>query len=185
MVRPLLDGRKTQTRRIVKFPFIDKDVGCELSGGELAASKRDIDRHSPYGAPGDLLWVKETYCPVPDFGFAYRATTDNDGERCRRELGLHWKPSIFCTRKASRITLEIENVRVERLQNISENDARQEGGPPILGYHADGKQFGWPSYRIWYRDLWLAINGTGSWGKNPWVWVITFKRISPSINSTP
>lgn len=91
---------------------------------------------------------------------------------------IHWRPSIFMFRWMSRISLEIMAVRAEPLHSISEEDARAEGGPEILGYTDEaGKTHGWATYREWYAWLWDAINGPGAWAKNPWVWAITVKKV--------
>lgn len=189
MVRAILDGRKTQTRREVKpqphvLPIInDTCLNCDWEswvwreGNPVPAGMLEW---CPYGQPGDRLWVKETFCST-DFGFAYRATTGAEGERCRRELGMKWKPSIFCTRAASRITLEIVSVRVERLNEISEADAKAEGveakewGEQL----PDGTGGSSMEYRPQFIDLWQSLNGTGSWAANPWVWVVEFRRVQP------
>lgn len=192
MVRALLIGSKTQTRRIVKdlppWPItaICHDAGGtgkwmpngpSPSGTGMAAGHW---RLCPYGQPGDRLWVRETfaYLGTNKRGpHAYRADTD-DGERIR--VDAPWKPSIHMPRAASRILLEIVSVRVERLQNISEKDARAEGATiedrHMAGYCAG--QFLPPAIRA-YRDLWESISGDGSWGANPWVWVVEFKQVAP------
>lgn len=181
MVRSLLNCTKSQTRRIVK----PQPVVHWVVPGEVAC---------PYGQPGDRLWVRETW-QGPLLGTAgdykafnaggqkaiqkpeccvYRATdtlnaVDDDG----RELG--WRPSIHMPRWASRINLEITGVRVERLQDISEADAKAEGTTPsIVGGVLDHIK-----YRAGYQSLWNDINGTGSWVANPWVWVVEFKRVLP------
>jgi hypothetical protein len=143
MVRAILDGTKTQTRRIVKPPLEQNTpaVAC------------------PYGKPGDWLWVRETWAEQAG-DVIYRATDTTE-----RKL---WKPAIFMPRWASRITLEIESIRVERLQDCSRADAMAEGYP--AKNMADG-----PDPLEWYATLWNNINGLGSWDANPWVWVISFR----------
>lgn len=182
MARAILAGRKTQTRRIVKLA----DFGRSDTPGYLwtyrdrAGRMHDIRltdalvaKCCPYGQPGDRLWVRETWADGHSYDgkrhFAYRA----DG------VELHpsrkWKPSIHMPRAASRITLEITGVRVERLQEISADDARAEGCPdkPVPGAEqASVDAFA----REWYADLWESINGPGSWYANPWVWVVEFRR---------
>lgn len=121
---------------------------------------------------GWKVWVKETFCPqVNAFGQEadrppfYRATDGNGLPTCHK-----WKPSIFMPRKASRVTLEILSVRVERLQDISEEDAKSEG--------CETEDFTAPyGFRLGYKKLWESINGKGSWARNDYVWAITFKRI--------
>ncbi len=153
MVRALLAGTKTQTRRIVKAPVIDRDVGCELAGSELAGSQRDTYRHSPYGQPGDRLWVRETWGISRQYDdmnereriICYRAgepwhvaDTGTDVLKVTRSGELmrpnhfvpqpdKWKPSIFMRPWMSRLTLEVVSVRVERLRDINEFDAEDEG----------------------------------------------------------
>lgn len=160
MVRAILDGRKTQTRRVVK------------QRGDCSGSMEQC----PYGQPGDRLWVRETWaCShlydqfpprlIPlDARFAY-AATEHIG-------GLIKRPSIHMPRWASRITLEIESVRVERVQEITRGDAMEEGCP------FSNMQAG-PNPKHWFRDLWDSINGPRGfgWDVNPFVWAITFRRV--------
>jgi len=189
MVRALLEGTKTQTRRAVKlqvqhddswvggWKIVHKRVTQALLtfnqlGGKPLGSDAAI---CPYGQPGDRLWVRETFCDLDDGEFEYRA----DGE-CDPNVVPHWTPSIHMPRAASRILLKIVSVRVERLQDISEKDARAEG-VTIEHRHMSGYcagQFLPPSIRA-YRDLWESINGVGSWDANPWVWVVEFKQMAP------
>jgi len=157
MVRAILEGRKTQTRRIVKpQPLRDRGV-MAFNDGEHPQMR------CPYGKPGDRLWVRETWCPdVEPYTFRYKADGDEPLER--------WRPSIHIPRWASRITLEVVSVRVERLQNISEDDALAEGITLVERGTSPVDQF---------NKLWESINGPGSWEANPWVWVVEFKRIEP------
>lgn len=189
MVRALLDGSKTQTRRIVKpqpdipiwmHPFFMspkngkarfRPVGPDWPDSE------DDDIYFPYGQPGDRLWVREAFAPKaidPECTtIAYRATDD--------ECNGPWKPSIHMHRWMSRITLEITEVRVELLQSISEADAKAEGvTPKSNGRYAcnfdDGK-VECVSPVTAYMSLWTELNGRESWPENPWVWVIEFKVV--------
>ncbi len=173
MVRAILAGHKTQTRRIVKLPLIDPDFGCEIAGCETASVLRQSPSICPHGQPGDRLWVKETFSAYGCFGVDGRIVYRADIPDGKQPNGLHWKPSIFMPRKASRIKLGITDVKVERLQDISEADALDEGCPGDCEYH------GHPTQKCsdWYRILWESINGPGSWAANPWVWVITFTRV--------
>lgn len=214
MVRALLDGRKTQTRRIVKPCPQQKDADEPRYRGEdssrvwwpcrtieMMVDLRDMPNHCPHGDVGERLWVKETFFPAhlhrnhPKFAavtprFLYAA--DYEREPARIVRPLHWKPSIFCTREASRITLEIKSVRVERLQDISEADAEAEGVERNEGFAPWTREDGWIKYpynettcedfpaftaKESYQSLWEMINGAGSWAKNPWVWVIEFRRV--------
>ncbi len=196
MVRALLDGRKTQTRRPVKFPVHDKNLGCELAGNELAGELSAGNYlNSAFGKPGDRIWVRETFCPVDDTQYGeekwvdYRATpryeashpagwdsAPNDAE------SLKWRPSIHMPRWASRILLEITGVRVERLNAISEEDARAEGiidggclncGEPEPCGCANPE----PDATDAFAYLWQSIYGQESWNANPWFWVIEFERV--------
>ena len=177
MVRALLAGTKTQTRRIVKPP--PKWASASCAG---------VDFGCPYGVPSDRLWVREAWAvphpldhlkpsEVPQgAALVYYAATENLG-------GLLKRQSLFMPRWASRITLELTAVRVERLQEISEADARAEGSPCVDEF--SGREVLFPdhskagSFRLGYSVLWESINGAGSWAVNPWVWVLSFKRISP------
>lgn len=166
MVRAILDGRKTQTRRIAKADNSNHLLGC------------------PFGQVGDRLWVRETFMDLTGTGieattgkfegFAYRADTPTGsyGDEVRKEHGLKWTPSLHMPRKACRILLEITAVRVERLSGISESDARAEGYP--VEREVDG---GAHDPWLWFRDLWDGIYPDNSFKVNPWVWVIEFKRV--------
>ena len=192
MVRAILEGRKTQTRRVIQpqpeiiiRPIDDKcneviwsDSKRVLSiggGGDvLGACVREL---CPYGYRGDRLWVRETFAYCPGDVYVYRSDYlyDVDSEsamtinmKTGETMPLRWRPSIHMPRKASRLTLEIVNVRVERLQEISEEDAISEGFRNLATDTARGD----------FSYLWDHINakrGFG-WDVNPWVWVIEFKR---------
>jgi len=191
MVRATLDGRKTQTRRIVK----ELKSASDGSKARLFVSDADIaeanefltnpGRHPnkrvkcPFGRPGDRLWVRETWAEAAPIepGYVYRA--DIAGED---RTGLRWRPSTHMPRGASRITLNITGVRVERLNDISEADAIAEGiweqpeGFNITPPHRPLDD-GYDSARDCYADLWESIHGPDSWDLNPWVWVIEFRRV--------
>lgn len=221
MVRAILDGTKTQTRRVVKpQPFwshylqpmwgkspgrnpvefgekwLWREVGPDYPDGE------SDDRRCKFGVPGDRLWVKETFAPRDE-----QAMNEKDKEHIfyradyetKYESDGLWKPSIYMPRWASRITLEITGIRVERLQDISEADSNAEGLETVSA----GNFGAWKNYRFKtshprrgtvltdeehrlvgyqcpvrsYRSLWEHINGLDSWATNPWVWVIEFRRI--------
>ena len=171
MVRAILDGTKTQTRRIVK-PLPSGHALTvtmhPIGHAEFYRNHRCLDIvRCPYSKPGDNLWVRETWSDKGDMRPFYRA--DNGSWL---PYGGKWKPSIFMPRWASRITLEVESVRVERLQAISEADAIAEGIKPFPSSPSKIPV-------MQYQDLWESINGPGSWQANPWVWVITFKRVKP------
>lgn len=172
MVRAILDGTKTQTRRIVKPQDIDVSDGVPFLLPYASGVPEPVQVVCPQGRPGDRLWVRETFADVgwPPTGpqYVYRADPDSGDNDVQK-----WKPSIFMPRWASRIALEVVSVRVERLQKISEDDARAEG----VG---EGPQEGWVTGPVVaYADLWDSINGRDAWLLNPWVWVIEFKRIEP------
>jgi hypothetical protein len=179
MVRALLAGTKTQTRRLCKAGKVhdDGDDYRDDDGWPLFDASRDgcgdVRIASPYGQPGDRLWVRETFAKVdgqtqPWIETDYRATYTH-GDRLGDTLGIkkRWTPAIHMPRAASRINLDVTGVRVEQLQDISEADAKAEGSPLASGSY---------SHRGWYRELWGEINGPGSWDANPWVWVIEFRR---------
>lgn len=179
MVRAVLDGSKTQTRRILSpqpAGEIQRHV-CGLpinSGGNLLICK--------HGQPGDRLYVRETWqhsnFPLgpydADCDVFYRADYMGDPHGPDGELSPEgkyrtWRPSIHMPKIASRILLKIVSVRVERLQDISDADAMAEGVNPAKCVH---------DYYDGYAKLWAEINGAGSWEANPWVWVVEFKRVT-------
>ena len=179
MVRAILDGRKTQTRRIIKN---QREGECwtvkPAQSPRYAGHTHDwwlptgTQPYSalpacPHGAVGDRIWVRETFSVVPDHdepaGFsALLYAADGVGPYGK------WTPSIHMPRLASRILLEITDVRVERLRNMSQDDARAEGVIAASGPMEAGLAF---------RELWDSIYGIESWKVNPWVWVIEFKRV--------
>lgn len=193
MVRAILDGGKTQTRRVVKrsgdmeFDKNDPHYGpywLAYAAGD--AEGEDAKVRCPHGTPGDRLWVRETWAVQHEYDAAapseigvsarwhYAATEDLGGLRKR--------PSIFLPRRGSRILLEITDVRVQRLQEISEQDARAEGVTEYAGKWWDGSPVAggkWNAPTEAFRGLWESINGPGSWHANPWVWAITFQRLEP------
>lgn len=210
MVRAILDGRKTQTRRPIKFPFKDRNLGCELSGNELAGELSAGNYlNSPFGKPGDRIWVRETFQgPLFDFDqmdayckdstpfeksqfCVYKADGKPAPEFFDADDNLHycWRTSIHMPRWASRITLEITDARVERLNAISEEDARAEGiidggclncGEPEPCACANPE----PDATDAFACLWQSIYGQENWNANPWVWVIEFKRIKGADHET-
>jgi len=193
MVRAILEGRKTQTRRIVK-PQPSPCGLRKLSGGDITATGLDASywygsdpfteaRKCPYGVPGDRLWVQETWCHIGSHSGPHTNGKSIEDVRYRADgEGCVWRPSIFMPRWASRITLEIEAVRVERLIEIRHEDCIAEGVsfPQLTDDDIDGSP---DQFKNWgrgaYRSLWESINGPGSWDDNPWVWVIQFRRITP------
>jgi hypothetical protein len=200
MVRAILAGTKTQTRRVIpdapdgatSAGVIESSTADNGLWSWLSGDPKDADTwvavgenwRCPYGIPGDRLWVRETWKEnIPPSGWIYRAT-DAAGLDPRDERP--WRPSIFMPRAASRITLEVTEVRVLRLQEISEPDALAEG---FVRGHATGRvalEHGgfhigpvWPNARAAYEECWDDLNlkrGYG-WATNPWVWAITFRRV--------
>ena len=206
MVRAILEGRKTQTRRVVKpqpspqptrITYCGEEYGymCESNSGKVGI----FDPNSykcPYGKPGDRLWVRETwryaYCSgyTPINGenkftcdIEYKCTYENPisgnrggksfvvdrmhyGGKLTKSGSVSWRPSIYLPRWASRITLEITGVRVERLNDISYHDAVAEGCGGML-----------EPATVYFQCVWKDINGKDSWNANPWVWVIEFRRV--------
>ncbi|HAH9382743.1 TPA: morphogenetic protein [Escherichia coli] len=201
MTRAILDGRKTQTRRPVKFPVHDKNLGCELAGNELAGELSAGNYlNSAFGKPGDRIWVRETFQgPLFDYdlmdSYCKDPTPFEKPELCvykadgvpapefydaDDELHCCWRPSIHMPRWASRILLEITDVRVERLNAISQEDAQAEGMEltgwrPTYSDPDSGGEVMTPYDN--FAELWSSIYGDESWKANPWVWVISFKRV--------
>lgn len=174
MVRAILDGRKTQTRRVIKpqppewASSIDSSTPkmgfVKFHGGSYNQQKEYGIPTCPYGKPGDRLWVREAVSRVrrPSGEWMYRADYPVDIASAYK-----WNPSIHMRRDQSRITLEITDVRVERVQDISADDAKAEG-IHILRQRDYG-----------FKRVWDSINakrGYG-WDKNPWVWVVEFRRV--------
>jgi hypothetical protein len=191
MVKAILDGRKTQTRRVVKIDTLaELKSHIEYVPGvfpryRFKAGNMEWFVLCPYGKPGDLLWVRETFCPIKQDTGGFRYEYKADGYEPTMWLDEKWKPSIHIPKDAARIWLEITNVRVERLQDISNGDAMREGVESIdHGVH-------WRNYvkdeiscfihpRHSFESLWKSINGSNwnrDWSLNPFVWVVEFKRI--------
>lgn len=204
MVRAILAGRKTQTRRLVKpqppvdidelhgfslrkrapYRVEDNETGCILGMG----FQDDDDRYYIAKANvGDRLWVRETWVPldrdhnVGDSKYAYRADMTRDSEDIRQEYlaagrDYRWRPSIHMPRCASRITLEVTGMRVERVHDITEENARAEGveSCEFFGKAKSGHPLA--PCKTAFAWLWKTISGPESRDANPWVWVIEFKR---------
>lgn len=198
-IQPILADLKTQTRRIVRSqPKVSENgflMGEWLKkpfGGLILPKLSDLTMYCPYGQPGDRLWVRESWDFLPDIdsesvsncGIVYWADGAVESRFAPSSFNPmiygheRHRPSIHMPRWASRILLEITAVRVERLQDISEEDARAEG--VLLSERSIYPDSDWPefpdSYKHGYEHLWESINGAGSWDKNPFVWVIEFKR---------
>lgn len=199
MVRAILDGRKTVTRRIVKPCHMVMDHGEDAAGQCINAGYIPCLPLCPYGLRGDRLWVRETWAqpttldPGPTFYRAdYPECVPPQYQNVPPASEIRWKPSIHMPRPESRITLEIIGVRVERLHAISEADAMAEGitttwpdgprmddGPNHYTITIDQVSYNAPTAVEAFRMLWSAINGPESWDANPWVWVLSFKRVTP------
>jgi hypothetical protein len=176
MVQAILEGRKTQTRRVVKP---QPRNGTE----ERFYNEEQPTYLCPYGQPGDILWVLESWTPIVNAG---QDGFNLYGYKTDALVGVKWKPSIYMPFAAARIFLRIKAVRVERLQDITEEDAIYEGigrftkDNTIYKYGIDGLP--WvimerkPS--LAFARLWQSINGPESWAANPWVWVLEFQRVS-------
>ncbi|MCR3690659.1 hypothetical protein [Citrobacter freundii] len=207
MVRAILDGRKTQTRRIMKmqpqpsksrpgdFWFSSKKLESMMHVSDLVPGNSPIsDCHlffqehcCPFGTVGDRIWVRETWAEAgagaPDLKL-YRANypehVPTHYENVPPADEIRWTPSIHMPRCASRLTLEITGVRVERLASISDDDAGKEGYPANPEPYGGGMDK-W----LWFRQLWDSIYPDQSFKHNPWVWVIEFKVV-PNVpaNST-
>lgn len=186
---------KTHTRRVMKpQPTLHKDGSCFFFGSLDAEHHQPaIIEHCPYGQPGDRLWVRETFCPGPRYNPAicrHRPCYAADNERNCGMNDKRWLPSIHMPRWASRITLEIASVRVERLQAISETDAQAEGVMPEfemdVASFVKGAAVPQSTYFLGFKHLWDEINGKRpgcSWADNPWVWVIEFRRILAGLEA--
>jgi hypothetical protein len=194
MVRALLDGSKTQTRRVAKINRIDahpqnskiqiatiQGKGEQFWMNSQPDHRNHISKACPYGQVGDQLWVRETFNRTNPHGkdghYFYRA------DEAHEFPDAIWKPSIFMPRDASRITLEITGARVERLQAISDSDCKAEGIQVETSYdfafsHID-REHHHELLQGSYASLWESLNGAGSWDLNPWVWVIEFKKVKP------
>lgn len=213
MVRAILDGSKTQTRRVMKHQpgghhwdgmpgyklqkLMPLDAGCAIKFAHSIPQNKEWDDATrwmtcPYGSPGERLWVRETARCIAEgmHGGSNKKRFDVDykaGGGTSFEIPIQpqspakwfpsinklsdgsprWQPAIHMPRWASRITLEVTEVRVEKLQDISEGDACAEGMPSSVAN----------SPRVWYASLWNQINGDGAWDANPWVWCVSFKKV--------
>jgi len=195
MVQAILEGRKSMTRRVMKpqphesitnikfgYSALTPDGCIELRGkfivdGEERSGSKFFK--CPYGEIRDVLWVRETFMNLinSEFGeYGYKADLKDNADK------LKWKPSIFMPKEACRIFLKITNVRVERLKDISREDASKEGvcisnkQQRFKGY----QEHRWPEEN--FATLWELLNGDHSWEANPFVWVIEFKRVEKPVN---
>lgn len=200
MVRAILDGRKTQTRRVVKPQPSNPHPGILVWKNDEHFPETTFPKwmaeRCPYGQPGNRLWVRETWAYFGGDEYLYQKEPGSVGYRAEHDglasaPGGRWRPSIHMPRWASRLTLEVVSVRVERLQAISEEDARAEGverhpEPFTSGYRNYEPEPSFesvtyhPTARESFASLWRSINGAESWDANPWVWRIEFARVEAS-----
>jgi len=215
MIRAIQDGRKTQTRRIVKPQPEGHRINVEVCGDQLMVCFNEHEKgepceyapfaRCPYGQPGELLWVRENGWERPHRTAKMMREGANtwkpyyyDADSLSRwdveefkEWGFKRRPSIHMPRWASRITLEVTDVRVQRLQEISEADARAEGCLSDADYlrelsHIRGADAARAlpsrlrSARDEFHSLWNDIHGFGAWAANPWVRAISFRRVDPA-----
>jgi hypothetical protein len=193
MVQAILDGRKTQTRRLIKQAVAWDPVWRPTAIQEQHPDgiprfvMRAGHQYSlpwfkcPYGQPGDILWVRETWAPALG-KYAYKADYSEAVLSEERNKGL-WKPSIHMPKDACRTWLRVKSVRVDPLKGISEADAIAEG----IEVHQRGGITWYNDYLIpgspcdkayqSFRTLWCSINGFESWSSNPWVWVVEFEKL--------
>lgn len=201
MVQAILEGRKTQTRRIVTrlsgigsvSEFAKSDTpGWDYTFRDKRMRWNDLDFNQllsrcPYGSVGERLWVRETWADYFDGNTDVSLRIGNDWQNrmryrvcCDRPWGDRWRPSIYMPRWASRITLEITGLRVECLQDITEDDAKSEGiatssnGVYFMDYTHGIANVCKPEFS--FMTLWQSINGPESWSANPWVWVVEFRN---------
>jgi hypothetical protein len=200
MVQAILEGRKTQTRRIIKpepHPYGTEiiDSGRTWYKGKGRWHNRLIAQENPlryeiaslhdcpYGEIGDLLWVRETWshCNHPLRPFMYKASIEKQSG-----LTVKWSPSIHMPKEAARIWLKVVDVRVDRLNHISEKDAIAEGVKSRYSFlfsetryeDYSNRDSEWRDPVLSFYTLWESIHGEGSWEKNPWVWVIESEVVS-------
>lgn len=202
MVKAILEGRKSQTRRAVKITHRSPGLAACLEPPHGMAPRPQVAMElCPFGQPGDRLWLRENGWERPecsardmregaDTWMRYHYDADGVGDADHEQFkawGFKRRPSIYMPRWASRITLEIEDVRVERLQDISEDDAKAEGVTPFP-YDPDGDCWTAASperaHRTAFERLWGEINRWGGeprarapWASNPWVWCVSFRRV--------
>lgn len=183
MVRAILDGRKTQTRRVITpQPIVEpyRYGGMVVNWKDKISAPPNIAsealaRFCPYGGVGDHLWVRETW----GIRFYQYGLERTEGEqvvyRATDDIQMRWTPSIHMPRAYSRITLELTGVRVERAQDISEADAIAEGVDYIPEAPAA------MNHRTAFAGLWNSINAARGygWDVNPWVWVLEFQQVTP------
>lgn len=163
MVIALLNRSKTQTRRVVNPTPSETGIAAFNDGAHPLMK-------CPYGQPGDLIWVRETFAPEDDNSVDYFYKANN---RLIKEP--KWRPSLFMPKAAARIWLQVTEINVQRLQEIKGEDAIAEGVKTSIGLSKLPKQI---QAIAEFRKLWISLNGEQSWDENPWVWVVKFKVVS-------
>ncbi|MBC5840771.1 hypothetical protein H8R23_05080 [Flavobacterium sp. F-380] len=212
MVQAIIEGRKTQTRRTKGLEKVNTDWRpwkfvdfCSNPESENDNRKHAIFRcfiDTWFTVPclyevGDVLWVRETFCKIPDLSFSYKASICENSEDIRQDYlkqgqkWANWKPSIFMPKEACRIFLKVKSIRIERLQDISEEDAQAEGAKDSLK-HSELKILeglgDWPiprpfqSHQFGFLSIWCTINGCENWLENPFVWVYEFEKIEKPLD---
>lgn len=188
MVKAIIDLLKIKTRRTRGLDEVNKRPDDFIideifySGAKVTVHFRDGNQSlfvdCPFGNIGDILWVRETWAEFAGMGdnidYVYKADGIFDTPAKEHLRDMRWRPSIFMPKEACRIKLEITGIRVERLQDISEDDAKAEGVPEYLLPIKPTEDGSYYSYA--FNCLWNEINGKESWNENPWVWMIEFKK---------
>lgn len=203
MVRAILEGRKTVTRRLVTnvpplgtnsrpVPYLNR-AGRQVWGAKAGPVLEMANASCPFGQPGDRLWVRESFAdlrgtgiehrpdpagPLSRYAYAADSPPGSHSDEARKDYGIKWKSSIHMPRSASRILLEITDVRVERLQDITYEQAVAEGVYREMRVWTATDEGGvCHKYPVpAFRDLWNSTGG--DWDANPWVWVIEFRRVT-------
>ncbi len=199
MVRDILAGRKTVTRRLVKPQFEVTEAYLREKGAwlpELTLSQHVnnawqagfINDDCPYGEVGDRLWVRESFSdlrgtgiehrpdpagPLHRYAFAADSPPGSASDEARKDFGVKWKPSIHMPRAACRILLEITGVRIKQIQDVTTEQLIAEGLQTRLREHDAECDL----LHQW-KELWASLNGDESWDANPWVWVVEFRRVA-------
>lgn len=185
MIQAILKGHKKMTRRVAKFNWLKDDnyKYWKLSGGLYDAALDEgewgtiqdfesedgkwMNMAKYHSMVGDILWVRETFTKTEAGNYLYKADLPTLAG------GIKWKPSIFMPKEACRIWLKITDIKIEKLKDISEADAFDEGVQDLNGEQASP---GWGLCQARFKQLWVKINGAESWNQNPYVWVVSFER---------
>jgi len=178
MVQAILDGRKTQTRRVIKDKDITNNFDIDVDGSVYGYINPETgDSYPPTAIAkyqvGDILWVRETWGKDENGEYVYRTNYGTTEDDSFPPSVFKWKPSIHMSREAARIFLKVTNIRVERLQDISEDEAIKEGAKAYGPNNCSGT-----SARIAFAEIWDKTTTEHEWRTNPWVWVIEFEKIS-------